>query len=101
MLLSSLFVPLWCLAFPCKDGYHKKRDALSERRCLLLCVDVFVFLQEQKYLDRFATMALDAKTWCASEESAEFLIQEALIDVRRPQYRMPQREFARANSSPK
>jgi len=45
----------------------------------------------EKYLNKFSNMALEAKTWSASEESVESMIQDALVDVKRPQWRMPSR----------
>ena len=31
--------------------------------------------QEEKYLSKFSNVALEAKTWCASEDAVEALIQ--------------------------
>jgi hypothetical protein len=31
--------------------------------------------QEEKYLSKFSNIALEAKTWCASEDAVESLIQ--------------------------
>jgi len=45
--------------------------------------------REEKYLGKFTTIALEAKTWAASQEAVESLIQDSLIDVKRPQWRPP------------
>jgi len=64
----------------------------------LVSLKVFADKREEKYLSKFSTIALEAKTWCASEDAVEALIQDVLIDVKRPMYSMPQRPGATRRS---